>query len=562
MHTRTLFGPCAALLFAALAAAQSLTGIVASPQGAPIAGVTITLNNNGGTRVTNALGAFTFSPLQNRIYTATVLPPAAWAPRLLTITVQGVTNMGTLVLQPGVQVSGTAHGPTGLPLANANVDAIDANDVTLFTPNDGTDVNGNFAVTVPLGVTKVRVNPPTGQLLVRYETTIDITVPVNLGVITLAQAFNVSGVVVDSNSGLPISGVTVAAFDNRTLAPFSEVNPTTGTLGNFTLQLPIGVHRLEFDPPTGNAHAASVKHSVLVLSTTNLGTIGLKPAITLTGTVSGPGGPVTNCDVDVETTEGMKMFTLHDNTNASGVFSIRVPAGTYRFRVDPPPTSGLYGTRTGTQAFAVSTTVPPIALQAGVSLQLDVSGPNGPEVNADLDFFDVATGAPIIIVGDKSNAAGAIHATVPTGLFDVALDAAQGSTAAPLRVQSAIAGPQATQVVLAQKQAVVDLHPSYGIQSIGQGGTLFVDARLRNLTPATIPMLLEVSIRFPSGAEQLVGVLPLDLFASFDFSLTQFEVTLPPVPASEVGKDLRCYVRMRNPDQTLLDQAYVEFVVE
>src|SRR5262245_14669049 len=454
MHIRTLFGPCAALLFAALAAAQSLTGVCASPQGAPIAGVSITLSNNGGTRVSNALGQFTFSPLQNRTYTATVLPPAGWAPRLLTINVQGVTNMGTLVLQPGVQVSGTVHGPTGLPLAGANVDAIDINDVTLFTPNDGTDVSGNFAVTVPLGVTKLRVNPPTGQLLVRFETTIDITGPINLGVITLPQAFNVSGVVVDSNSGLPISGVTVTAFDNRTLAPISEVNPTTGTLGNFTLQLPLGVQRLEFDPPTGNAHASRVKHSVLVLGTTNLGTVGLKPAITLTGTVTGPGGPVGNCDVDVETAEGMKVFTLHDNTNASGVFSVRVPAGTYRFRVDPPPTSGLYGTRTATQVFTVSTTVPAITLQAGVSLQLDVTGPNGPEVDADLDFFDLATGAPIIIVGDKSDAAGAIHATVPTGLFDIGIDAAQGSIAAPFRVQSAITGPLAAPIALGQKQAV------------------------------------------------------------------------------------------------------------
>jgi hypothetical protein len=480
----------------------------------------------------------------------------------MTINVQGATNMGTLVLQPGVTVSGVVHGPTGLPLAGANVDAIDTNDVTLFTPNDGSDVNGNFAVTVPLGVTKVRVNPPTGQLLVRYETTLNITAPVNLGVITLPQAFNVSGVVVDSNSGLPISGVTVAAFDNKTLVPFSNVNPTTGTLGNFTLQLPIGVHRLEFDPPTGNAHASRVKHSVLVLGTTNLGSIGLRPAITLTGTVTGPGGPVNNCDVDVETAEGMKMFTLHDNTNASGLFSVRVPAGTYRVRVDPPPTSGLYGTRTGSQAYTVSTTVAPISVQAGVSLQLDVIGPNGPEADADLDFFDPATGAPIIIVGDKSNAAGAISATVPTGLFDIALDAAQGSTAAPLRVQSLIAGPLATPIVLGQKQAVIDLHATYGIQSIGQGGTLFVDARLRNLTPTTLPMLLEVSIRFPSGAEQLVGVLPLDLFASFDFSLAALEVPVPPVPAGEVGKDMRFYVRMRNPDQSLLDQAYVDFVIE
>ena len=56
----------ATTLLAAATAAQSLTGTIVDVNAAPIAGVTITLSNNGGTQVTNALGVFTFPTLQNK----------------------------------------------------------------------------------------------------------------------------------------------------------------------------------------------------------------------------------------------------------------------------------------------------------------------------------------------------------------------------------------------------------------------------------------------------------------------------------------------------------------
>lgn len=553
----------AVLLLGSLLAAQSLTGTVLDVRSTPVAGVTITLSNNGGTQVTNALGVFTFPVLQNRTYTVTVSPPTTQlAPLQRSFTVAGASNMGNVVVQDAAAVTGIVLGPTGAPLSGANLDAIDGAGLTVFTPNDGTTATGTFSITVPLGTYRFRVNPPAGQTLIAFETTATVAGPLSLGTIQLAQAFLVTGSVVDAVTNVPIAGVHVATFDNVTNLEIDQTTPTTNALGAFTMRLPVGVFRLEFDPPTGNPHAARQKHSVLVLGATNLGLIGLKPAITLTGTVSGPAGPIALCDIDVLAADGNKVFTLHDNTNAAGTFTAVVPPGDYRIRIDPPLGSGLYGVRTPLQTYAISGPLAPVALQAGVSLQIGVVGPDGFETNADLDFVDVATGEPLILSGDKSGTNGIIDAIVPTGLFEIAIDAAQGSKAAPFRIQGSISGPLAVPLFLGAKQAVLDLKPSFGIQSIAQGGSLFVDARLRNLLTIDLPVQLELAIRFPSGQEQPLGALPIDLLAGFDFSVSQFELPIAAVPTTELGKDLRLYVRFRDGNQQVLDQAYVEFVVE
>ncbi len=547
----------------AIASAQSLTGIVVDSLGAPIPGVAVLLSNAGGTQLTDAVGVFTFPLLQNRTYTVSFQPPATqWAPRQMSFRVQGVSTMGSVALPDGARVFGVVVDQNGAPVANANLDAFDTVGNTLYTPGDSTDVTGSFSVTVPLGQTLVRMNPPGGQTLVRFETNVLITGPLDLGVIRMPQAYAVTGSVVDANTSLPIGALKVWTYDNITGTEILQPTPNSNNLGAFTLYLPIGVHRLEFDPPTGNAHAARVLHSVPVFGPTALGLVRMTPGIQVSGTVTGPAGPVANCDLDILTADNHKVFTLHDNTSATGAFSVFVPPGNYRVRIDPPPATGLFGVRTAVQPFSTSAVVPPIVLQPGVLLQLGVIGPLGFEVNADLDFTDPVTGEPVIIVGDKTAASGIMNAIVPTGLFDIAIDGAQGSTAAPFRIQAAIPGPVSTPLFLGQKQAVADLRPTFGIQSIAQNGTLFVDARLRNLTTADLPITLELAVVFPSGQELPIGGLPLSLLAGFDFTFGQVALPMPAVPATEVGKNLRLYLRLRDTNQQVLDQAYVEFVVE
>ncbi|MGE3172567.1 MAG: hypothetical protein AB7O97_08050 [Planctomycetota bacterium] len=546
------------------ARAQSLTGAIVDPGGVGIPGVTVTLDGTGGTQLTGAGGVFAFPTLQNRTYLMTVLPPTSqWAPRQLSVPVNLATNVGNVVVANGAQLTCTVVDSSGLPIPGANLDAIAADGTVLFTPTDGADVAGAIAVTLPLGPVRIEVNPPAGPNRLPFVTELDLTGPVALGAVTLPSTFTVSGSVV-STTLLPVSGVEVTPFDNRTELEVPQLTTAvTNGLGQFSLSLPIGVYRLEFDPPTTSTYAARQRYGVFVLGPTALGLTRLETAIVLTGTVQGPTGPVVNADIDIETADGHKVFTLHDNTDATGTYRVQVVPGSYRVRVDPLPLAGLVGTRTAAQTFATSTTLPPIAVQAGVALQLALSGPLGPEAEADLDFTDPNTGEAVVLVGDKADAAGVINATVPIGLFDVAIDPPQGSVTAPLRVQVPIPGPITAPLALGLKTVALDLTNNYGILTVPQGGTLFVDARFRNLTAAVAPIQLELVLRYPSSTELPIAAVPLDLPAGFDVTLGGLQLSMPPVPVTEFGRELRFAVRARHRGtNALLDEAYVEFVVQ
>ena len=320
------------LCFGGALAAQtsSLTASVVTSTGAPVAGAAVQLNAGAFSATTNALGQFTITGLRNQVYLLQVDPVApTLAARELNVTVNSATSLGNIVVSPGALVSGTVVDPTGAPLFSANLNVYQADGTKLYTPSDGTDAAGNFAIVAPLAAVTIEVLPPVGTTLFAWRGDVTLTGPLTFATITLPQGYLLTGTVVRSGAApLPISACAIAVVDQFTELEVPVTNNLTNSLGAFSVLLPFGLYRLDLVPPTANLHTPRQMFGVAVLGQNrSLGFVGLDPAVVLSGTVAGPAGAIASADIDIFDALGHKLFTPNDNTNGSGLFSVRVPTG-------------------------------------------------------------------------------------------------------------------------------------------------------------------------------------------------------------------------------------------
>lgn len=568
MHPSFVPAVAAMLLFPASAFAQSLTGRLVDLSGNGIPGVDIVMSNGAPQGVTDALGNFTITGLSNRIYSSLELLPSTdgHVARLYeNFPVSGATNLGTVTLLPGARISGTVTTVAGAPVNGCNMSAYSLAGVKYYTPGDSTNTLGNWSMVVPLGTILVRATPPLASSLVTEQHEVAVSGPASLGTYVLEQGYVVSGNVVDSVTGLPIASARFTATNSLTGEQvYLSSTTTTNTFGAFSLLMPRAFIDLEVTSPTTNPHAAKEVLGIPVAGATALGQVRVDAGVVVTGTVTGPAGGVFGADIDVFTTDGYKLFTPKDNTNASGVFQVVVPPGTYTFTVEPLASSGLVGARTAPLTVSASGSIGTIPLVAGVPLTLAVTTPTGPVAKVDLDVADPVTGEKLVVSGDESDALGNISTFVPAGTWNLSLVAPEGSQGAPVVLTAqAIAGATSLSVAMPGKQLVTTVS-SYGVQTIGQGGFLPVDLTLLNPTAASVPALLDVFVKLPSGTELPVfPTVPLDVIAGFPLALQGVWVQVPPVPANELGRRLRFSLRFRDPVSGLaLDTGSTEFVVQ
>ena len=566
-----LFHSLAARAFAALLtlsaalSAQSLSGRVVDPNGLPIQGISVDPGRGSTAASTDLNGLFTVTGLQNRSYDVEYRPTqgTSWVGRLIVTGVSGATNVGDVVLQPGVLVSGIARTEAGVGILGCNVNVYDPSGAKLFTPHDGTLASGAFTVTVPAGTWDIRLNPPVASLLVPREFR-DVTTAgnVNLGNVTLRTAFQVTGTVVDSVSSVPVGSTRIRAYDAITREPIVLLADTASTFGAFTLLLPYGILDLEFEPPVGNTHLGKQMFGAIVLSSMSLGQVRLQNGVMLSGTVTGPSGGVAGADVDVFAADGSKVYTAHDLTAVTGAFSVPVPAGgTYRVRVEPPASAGLVGSFGAPVVVNAATNVGTIALAAGVAVSGTITGPQGPEANANLNFFD-GNGVEIVTVGDHTDAAGHYTTFVPAGTWRIDVETAEGSRGKPSSTTGVAVLVATTWNHTVAQKALVAAVTSYGIPTLLQGGLLPVNPFLMGLQPNPVPTLLDLLVVLPNGQELPVfPTIPLDVIP-FPLQLNGIWLPMPIVPATATGKLLKFVMRCRDPlTNAVQDAASTEFVV-
>lgn len=558
----------ALLFFGAPLLAQSLTGRIVDSTGTGIAGVDIIMSNGAPQGVTDALGNFTLLGLSNRVYSTLELRPSTdnFVAKLYeNYTVSGATNLGTVTLLSGARISGTVTTAAGAPVNACNMSAYSLTGTKYYTPNDSTNATGNWSIVVPIGTILLRTTPPAVTSLVTEQQQVVVTGTANLGTNILDQGYVVTGNVVDSVTALPIASARFAATNAITEEDvYLPATAITNAFGAFSLLLPRALIDLEVTSPTSNPHAAKEVLGIPVAGSFSMGQVRVDRGIIVSGTVTGPTGPVAGADIDVYTTDGYKLFTPNDNTSATGVFSVVIPAGTYTFTVEPLVSSGLVGARTAPTTVSVNGSIGTITLAAGVPLTIAVTTPTGPVAGVNLDVIDPVTLAKLVVTADESDALGNISTFVPAGTWNLSLVAPEGNLGAPvLLTTQAIAAATSLSVTMPSKQLVTTVS-SYGVLTIPQGGFLPVNLTLFNPTAASVPSLLDVIVKFSSGAELPVfPAVPLDVIPGFPLALQGVWIQMPVVPATEVGRRLRFGLRFRDPVTNLpLDTAYTEFVVQ
>lgn len=273
------------------------------------------------------------------------------------------------------------------------------------------------------------------------------------------QAEVITGQVLD-DAGLPVASVNIDVFDgagNELLL----TDDGTDVNGFFTTTVPsAGIFTVSFrpPPPPTTTHLRRDLASVVIVGTTNIGTVTLPPGYRLLGRVLRTGGlPVGGVQIEtVPALTGVRYTPENNLTDGFGNYSVAVPRGEIELRFDAtdvitPVLVSLaipmnmtanvnIGDRTLIPGFRVSGTV----------RRADLT----PVAGADIDAEDVATGEKIYTPGDNTNPSGAFSVVVPPGTFEVEV-CPEGNDLLVADVQIAVVASNVTLPVFTLQSGVI-----------------------------------------------------------------------------------------------------------
>jgi|GEM_PF-2272582 len=150
-----------------------------------------------------------------------------------------------------------------------------------------------------------------------------------------AQTAFISGVVVAAASSVPLGGMTVAAYGPKGLP---ETTTSTDPRGGYTLAVPFGTYRLLAYDLAGNfatsyySNSSSYETSAQLNATANLPGVNFQmfQGYPVSGRViASAGTPLTGMVVAAYNADGSRRG--FEKTNGSGVYSLVLPSGIYRF---------------------------------------------------------------------------------------------------------------------------------------------------------------------------------------------------------------------------------------
>jgi hypothetical protein len=334
--------------------------------------------------------------------------------------------LSVLALFPVAAVAATLNGritgPGAVGVHPLDIEVRDSNNHQLLVvAGDTTDVNGNYAMTVPGGKYDLTFKPTVASHLftgTRTGINVSTTTTTNL---TLTAGRYVSGSVVGTN-GAALAGVTIAFHDAATGAVPPQVQDAlTGPGGTYNTLVSPGVYDVSLVPAVASRKVPREFADVaLATADSALGRRVLDNGFIVTGTITdGSLFPLANADFDVTLpNSSTKLFTPTDNTTAAGSASFVLPAGTYDI-VANPPTGAAFATRTA-QAIVVNAdkTLPNLALPPGVAVTAHcVNSVGTPVASCDFDADSLPSLHRLHTPHDGSNATGDISVLVSLTKF-------------------------------------------------------------------------------------------------------------------------------------------------
>lgn len=358
MHIRkltTAFGALATLAAASAAQSGVLTGQVRDSLGNPVPSAVFAFESDEGDLpivsggFTNANGAFTTTVTPVGNYRMTVYPQAA--PQSLAVTERfedilvstTPTNLGTLTLELGVQVTGRVVNTSGTPLVGVDLSFVGAALEALDFTNKHTDGQGRFTVAMPRGPSQMHFEPGAppyygGSATAPLRLYTDFDADTNLGDVVLPQGWGVSGRILRQDDGTPVEDARVSFVDALTGASAFVPKDRTDEFGSFTATLPAATYDLQVLAREEELAPREVL-GLAVPPGGSLGNLYLDESLELTGTVRG---------VDGTRLGGVSLRLLDPVTHrahfvdgpvltkGNGSFSVFTGAGTYDLEFSPP----------------------------------------------------------------------------------------------------------------------------------------------------------------------------------------------------------------------------------
>jgi hypothetical protein len=231
----------------------------------------------------------------------------------------------------------------------------------------------------------------------------------------LVPAVIIRGHVTDA-AGAPISGVFVSSPDaTQPCCQFIQ-GGSTDDLGNYAYPVPLGSRvKVQFAPPPETRYLGQWWNNkpdfesadAIAATMDQNADARLESAFVISGTVTGPGGPVANVFVNANVMACCQGPVGSAATDGAGHFQIAVRSGTYRLQANPQPSTHLVqqwwtGVAGGSPDFQGA-----VDIVVGSS---DVSGKDftlvlGALIQGHVD--DAATGQPVANIGVNANDAGA-----------------------------------------------------------------------------------------------------------------------------------------------------------
>ncbi|MEJ7576512.1 MAG: carboxypeptidase regulatory-like domain-containing protein [Pyrinomonadaceae bacterium] len=450
----------------------AVSGVVLSTSGVPLPGATVTFRDTltGATLVatSNSSGAYLFSgvPVTSAgtvtaqapgLMASVPLPVAVIAGTTVTLPNITLTPMPTTGSVSGVVV----RSATGLPISGATatyIDPITSTNATAMTGAGGTFLIINLPVSSTGTVT---VTAPGSQASAPIPAPVIAGMTTALPTITLVPnttpTGTVSGVVVNSSTGLPISGATVTYTD-----PVTGVTATITTAPNGTYafaRLPVSSTGTVSASAPGTTASVPVPAVVTAGGTTALSNISLVPTPSPTG---GASGVIINSSTGLPIAGATVTYT--DPVTGTTATTTTAPNGTFAFLNLPVSSTGsITALAPGTSASApvpapitalTTTLIPNITLvpTGGVSGTV-ISGNTGlPLPGATVTFINPINGTPITtttgqdgsftLSGIPVGSTGNITVTGPNGSSaTVPVPTITGGTTTPLGTPITVTAP-------------------------------------------------------------------------------------------------------------------------
>jgi hypothetical protein len=279
-------------------------------------------------------------PVELRLDASSAIPVLASQAYDLNLSV--ATDLGDLVLPPGITISGTVRRPSGAVVPGVDLDFRDpVTGAKEYTPGDNTNASGNFAVVVAAGTYDIEFCPPAGVPLAGLMLFGQVlNTSTSIGFVTLPNGILLSGNI--SLGGNPVEGADVDAFYTSNGVEAVLCSDNSDAAGNYSVYIPAGTYNIVFTPPPCGGAGQDIHPNVNIVSATVLN--GILPGSSASSSVFVGDGINLDLVSPVNMVIGQSWsapLTLGHGHGASGPLSLRIRTGT----VNGPNVNSPFGGR-------------------------------------------------------------------------------------------------------------------------------------------------------------------------------------------------------------------------